>query len=210
MRAHTITTKGVGGRSRTKRTIVPGGIIALAAALLVWMVVPGSAAARHDTRLKAKMAGSKVPGQAGAPNGVGTAKLHLLPGSWTGPYRIGRQRVCFTIKYSGIGTGIETWRGLSVEVFRGKSEHGVLRLVFPGRNEGSDRGSLFLDKKSPIHRCTRRLGYYNYQGSMKWIPRSLLMKMERRPRRYHVQVATEEYPDGAIRGRLLLGPSRAD
>ena len=203
MRAHTITTKAVGGRSPTKRTVVPGAIIALAAALLVWMVVPGSAAA-HGTHLKATMAGSKVIGQAGAPTGVGTAKLHLLPTSKP-VERPGLQRVCFTIEYSGIGTGIETWKGLKAYVFRGKSEEpaprwprGGLRLVHPGIDIEHPS-----EKKSPIDDCTESLGYFDHQGNPKGaIPRRLLMKMTRRPRRYQVQVVTKEYPDGAIRGRL--------
>jgi hypothetical protein len=159
MRAHTITTKGVGGRSRTKRTIVPGGIIALAAALLVWMVVPGTAAA-HGTHQKAKMAGSKVIGQSGAPNGEGTAKLHLLPTSKPVD-KAGLQRVCFTIKYSGIGSR----KGLSIVVSRGKEDGNGLLLV---REE----------KKPPIHDCGKKFGLHDA------IPRSLLMEMTRSPRRF--------------------------
>ena len=173
MRAHTITTKTVGGRGRTKRTIVPGGILALAAALLVWMVVPGTAAA-HGTHLKAKMAGSK----SGAPNGKGTAKLHLLPTSKPTD-KLGQQRVCFRIKYSGIGSR----KGLSIGVYRGKEDEAELQLV---REE----------KKSPIHGCGRRLGLRN------GIPRSLLKEMTRSPRRFNVNLKTDKYPDGAIRGQL--------
>jgi hypothetical protein len=175
MRAHTITTKTVGGRGRTKRTLVPGGILALAAALLVWMVVPGSASA-HGTHVKAKMSGDQVVGGPGAPNGEGTAKLHLWQEN-------GEEAVCFTVKYNGI----ESRKGLDVAVYKGKrNENGALqfRLV----NE---------DLKSPIEgrgNCVTGLG----PGSA---PKKL-NKITRNPRRYNVNVKTDKYPDGAIRGQL--------
>ena len=178
MRAHTITTKGVGGRGRTKRTLVPGGILALAA-LLVWMVVPGTAAA-HGTHLKAKMAGSK----SGAPNGEWTAKLHLLPTSKPVD-KLGKQRVCFTIKYSGIGSR----KGLSIGVYRGKEDEAELLLV-------REEPTRAFSKKSPIHACGNHFGWHD------GIPWSLLKEMTRSPRRFHVNLKTDKYPDGAIRGKL--------
>ena len=78
-----------------------------AAALVAAMIVP-AAAFGHGTHVKAKMSGSKVVGQPGAPNGKGTANLHLLRG---------KGQVKFKIKFSRIGGK----SGLSIGVYKGRS-----------------------------------------------------------------------------------------
>jgi CHRD domain len=104
-------------------------VFVAAAALLAAMIVPGMALA-HGTHQKAKMSGSKVVGQPGAPNGEGTAKLHLLRG---------KGRVCFTIKYSGI----RSRDGLNIGVYRGKKDqNGAEKIVLVNK-----------EKKDPIHGC---------------------------------------------------------
>ena len=77
-----------------------------ACALLAAMVLP-SAAFAHGTHVKAKMSGSKVVGAAGAPNGNGTANLHLLRG---------KGQVKYKVKFSKIGGK----SGLNIAVYRGK------------------------------------------------------------------------------------------
>ena len=138
-----------------------------AMALLAAMMVPGMASA-HGTHQKAKMSGSKVVGESGAPGGEGTAKLHLLRG---------KGRVCFTIKYSGIGSR----DGLNIGVYRGKKDqNGAEKIVLV--NE---------EKKDPIHGC------------VDGVANGLLRKMTRSPRGFHVNLKTDAYRvDGAMRGQL--------
>jgi hypothetical protein len=142
-------------------------LLLAATALLVAMIVPGMASA-HGTHVKAKMSGSKVVGQAGAPNGEGTAKLHLLRN---------KSRVCFTIKYTGIGSR----NGLEIGVYKGKT----------GQNGNQVITLVETEKKDPI------------EGCVNGIPRSTLRGITRSPHRYHVNVKTDLYPDdGAMRGQL--------
>jgi CHRD domain len=142
-------------------------LVLTAAALVAAMVVPATASA-HGTHLKAKMAGSKVIGESGASGGEGTAKLHLLRK---------KERVCFTINYSGIGSR----NGLEIGVYRGKKdENGAQKITL-----------VETEKKDPISGC------------VDGITKRLLKKITRSPRRFHVNVKTAKYPDdGAIRGQL--------
>jgi CHRD domain len=138
-----------------------------AGALLVAMIVPGMASA-HGTHVKAKMSGSKVVGAAGAPNGTGTTRLHLLRN---------KSRVCFTIKYSGIGSR----NGLDISVYQGKS----------GQNGNEVFNLVNQEKKDPI------------EGCVNGVARSTLRQITRNPHKYHVNLKTDLYPtDGAIRGQL--------
>ncbi len=100
-----------------------------AGALLAAMIVPATASA-HGTHVKAKMSGDQVVGTAGAPNGEGTAKLHLLRQ---------KSKVCFTVKYAKIGST----KGLDVGVYSGKrNENGSLQFTLVDE-----------DLKSPIKDC---------------------------------------------------------
>jgi hypothetical protein len=69
-------------------------MLAVAGCLGALLVLPGAAGA-HGTHLKAKMTGEQVVGEPGAPNGEGTAKIHL---------RKGKGDLCFNVKWSGIGS----------------------------------------------------------------------------------------------------------
>ena len=142
-------------------------LLLAAGALLVAMIVPSTASA-HGTHVRARMDGSKIVGQPGAPGGEGTAKLHLLRK---------KQRVCFRIEYSGIGSR----DGIEIGVYRGKKdENGAQKVTLV---EGQ--------KHDPI------------EGCVNGIPKSTLKKMTRSPRRFHVNVKTSKYPvDGAMRGQL--------
>ncbi|HZA89731.1 MAG TPA: CHRD domain-containing protein [Solirubrobacterales bacterium] len=146
---------------------IKGSLLLAATALFVAMIVPGIASA-HGTHVKAKMSGDQVVGVAGAPNGSGTAKLHLLRN---------KSRVCFTVKYTGIGSR----KGLDVSVYKGKrSENGALQFTLVDE-----------DLKTPIRDC------------VDGIQKQTLKKITRSPRRYNVDVKTDKYPtDGAIRGQL--------
>jgi CHRD domain len=77
-----------------------------AAALVAAMILPAAAFA-HGTHVKAKLSGSKVVGAAGAPNGNGTANLHLLRG---------KGQVKYKVKFSKIGGKA----GLDIAVYKGK------------------------------------------------------------------------------------------
>jgi hypothetical protein len=146
---------------------IKGSLLLAATALLVAMIVPGMASA-HGTHVKAKMSGSQVVGQAGAPGGEGTTRLHLLRN---------KGRVCFRIKYSGIGSR----DGLEIGVYTGKK----------GENGNQVITLVETEKKDPI------------EGCVNGIPKSTLRKITRRPNRYHVNLKTANYPtDGAMRGQL--------
>jgi CHRD domain len=109
---------------RIKRSVAIGAVGLMAA-----LVVPGIASA-HGTHVKAKMSGDQVVGQAGAPNGTGTAKLHLLRQ---------KSKVCFTVKYEQIGSR----KGLDVGVYKGKrNQDGALQFTLVDE-----------DLKSPIKDC---------------------------------------------------------
>lgn len=141
-------------------------VLAASCALLAAMAMPALASA-HGTHLVAKMKGSKVVGGDGAPGGKGTAKLHVLKG---------KQRICFRIKFSGIGSR----DGLNVGVYRGQR----------GKN-GNEQFELEATKRSP------------FSGCVDGIKKKLLKKMTQRPKRYHVNLKTDRYPTyGAIRGQL--------
>jgi CHRD domain len=100
-----------------------------AGALLVAMIVPGTASA-HGTHVKAKMDGSKVVGQPGAPGGEGTARIHLLRN---------KGRACFRIEYSGIGSR----DGLEIGVYKGRK----------GQNGNQVITLVETVKKDPIEGC---------------------------------------------------------
>lgn len=68
-------------------------------------LVPATAVAAP--KVKAKMTGDQVVGQPGAPNGQGTAKLHLLRG---------KGKVRFQVSYKKIGGK----KNLDIGVYRGK------------------------------------------------------------------------------------------
>jgi hypothetical protein len=109
---------------RLKRSVAIGAV-----ALMAALVVPGMASA-HGTHVKATMSGDQVVGQAGAPNGTGTAKLHLLRQ---------KSKVCFSVKYEKIGSR----KGLDVGVYKGKrNENGALQFTL-----------VDDDLKSPIKDC---------------------------------------------------------
>jgi CHRD domain len=146
---------------------IKGTLLLAASALLVAMILPGMASA-HGTHVKAKMSGDQVVGQAGAPGGEGTTKLHLLRN---------KGRVCFRIKYSGIGSR----DGLEIGVYKGRK----------GVNGNQVITLVETEKKDPI------------EGCVNGIPKSTLKKITRSPRRYHVNLKTAKYPtDGAMRGQL--------
>lgn len=99
-------------------------VLGAAAALLAAMVAPGLASA-HGTHVKAKMSGSKIVGNPGAPNGKGTAKLHLL-----------RQKgkVRFQVSFKRIGGK----KGLDIGVYRGKSgKNGNEQFTLADQSEAS-------------------------------------------------------------------------
>jgi hypothetical protein len=82
------------------------------------LVLPGAASA-HGTHLKSKMTSEQVVGEPGAPNGEGTAKIHL---------RKSKGDLCFNVQWSGIGST----RNLNVGIYSGATgENGneVVALV---------------------------------------------------------------------------------
>jgi hypothetical protein len=104
---------------RTKSSVAIGAV-ALTAAL----IVPGMASA-HGTHIKAKMSGSQVVGQAGAPNGKGRTYLHIL-----------RQKsaVRFKVNYSKIGGRA----GMNIGVYSGKrGENGNLEFTLADKPSSS-------------------------------------------------------------------------
>src|SRR3990170_2349094 len=100
-----------------------GSLLLAASALLVALTVPGTASA-HGTHVKAKMSGSQVVGQAGAPNGEGVASLHLLRQ---------KSKVRFRVKFSDIGGEA----GLDIGVYSGKrGENGSLQFTLTDQPHG--------------------------------------------------------------------------
>jgi hypothetical protein len=102
--------------------LVAAGVLACAA------IVPAVASA-HGTHVKAKMSGDQVVGQAGAPNGTGTANLHLLRQ---------KSKVRFKTKFSDIGGKA----GLDIAVYSGKKgENGTLEFTLStGKKNGVATG----------------------------------------------------------------------
>ena len=97
--------------------------------LAVAAIVPGAASA-HGTHLKAKMTGSQVVGQAGAPNGTGRANLHVLKN---------KERICYEVQWDKIGNKT----GLNIGIYSGKS----------GKN-GNEVVSLVDSKQNdPVEGC---------------------------------------------------------
>ena len=104
-------------------------VLAAACCMVAAAIVPAVASA-HGTHLKAKMSGDQVVGAAGAPNGSGTASLHVLKG---------KEKLCFDIKWNNIGNK----QGLNIGVYTGKE----------GKN-GNELISLVTKKApSPISDC---------------------------------------------------------
>lgn len=99
-------------------------VVIVASALVAAMVVPGMASA-HGTHVKAKMSGSEVVGQAGAPNGKGRTYLHILRK---------KQEVRFKVNYSKIGGGA----GMNIGVYSGKrGEDGNLEFTLSNQRSSS-------------------------------------------------------------------------
>jgi hypothetical protein len=86
-----------------------------------------------------------------------------------------RNEVCWKLRFSGIAG-----KATSSAIFLGsKGEDGPTKV-------------LFFDTKqtSPVSGCTEN------------IAKSKIRKIKQHPRRYHVNVESKKYPDGAIRGQL--------
>jgi hypothetical protein len=99
-------------------------VVIVASALVVAMVVPGMASA-HGTHVTAKMSGSEVVGQPGAPNGKGRTYLHILRK---------KQKVRFKVNYSKIGGKA----GMNIGVYSGKQgKDGKLEFTLANRPSGS-------------------------------------------------------------------------
>ena len=104
--------------------------LAVAASCVAVAAVVPSIASAHGTHLKAKMSGSQVVGAQGAPNGTGTAKLHVLKD---------KNRLCYDVKWDSIGNS----QGLNIGVYKGAE----------GKN-GSEVVSLTTQKHpSPVEGC---------------------------------------------------------
>jgi hypothetical protein len=104
--------------------------MAAAASCLAVAAVAPSMASAHGTHLKAKMSGDQVVGAAGAPDGTGTAKLHLLKD---------KNRICFDVKWDSIGNK----QGLNIAVYSG------------AEGENGDEVVTLVDEKlsSPVEGC---------------------------------------------------------
>lgn len=103
--------------------------VAALAAVAVAAVVP-SVASAHGTHLKAKMTGEQVVGDPGAPDGEGTAKLHLLKG---------KGQLCYNLAWSGIGSV----KGLNAGVYTGEAgENGNEFVPFAGDVSAADKKGM--------------------------------------------------------------------
>lgn len=120
-----------------------------AAALIAALAVPGAAFA-HGTHVKANLKGSKVVGDPGAPNGKGTANLHLLRN---------KGKVRFQITFKRIGGK----KGLNIGVYRGKKgEDGNELFTLLDHSEASPiKGNVTNIPKGTLKQITRNPGRYH-------------------------------------------------
>jgi hypothetical protein len=82
--------------------------------------------------------------------------------------------VCFSLEFQGIAG-----KATSSGIFAGKKgEDGATKVVFFDKPQNS-----------PVKGCVKA-------------KKKLLLKIKKKPRRYHVNVESKKYPDGAIRGQL--------
>ena len=126
-----------------------GSLLVAASALLVVLIVPGAASA-HGTHVKAKMSGSQVVGQQGAPNGEGVANLHLLRQ---------KSKVRFRVKFSDIGGEA----GLNIGVYSGKrGENGSLEFTLSNQAHASPvKGIATGVPKKTLKQITRHPRLYH-------------------------------------------------
>ena len=100
-------------------------LVPLAAGALVAAMILPRAAFAHGTHVKAKLSGSNVVGAAGAPNGKGTANLHLLRG---------KGQVKYSVKFSKIAGKA----GLNIGVYKGKKgQNGAEQFVLVDQDTNS-------------------------------------------------------------------------
>lgn len=129
---------------RTKLTT-----LAAAGCLGLLLILPGAAAA-HGTHLKAKMTGEQVVGEPGAPNGEGTAKIHL---------RKAKGNLCFNVQWSGIGTT----RDLNVGIYSGKTGEngGELVALVPQAQDNRGIEGCVDAAKSTLRKLNRNPHLYH-------------------------------------------------
>ena len=88
-----------------------------------------------------------------------------------------RKEVCFRLNFSGIG------QATSAGIFIGKSgQDGNTKVVF---FDTPQKGTKVVD-------CVKS-------------KKRIMKRIKRKPRNYHVNVETKQFPDGAIRGQLEKG-----
>jgi hypothetical protein len=129
---------------RTKLTTT-----AAAVCLAALLILPAAASA-HGTHLRAKMTGAQVVGQPGAPNGEGTAKIHLLKQ---------KERLCFKVNWSGIGGT----RNLNAGIYSGRAgENGNEVVALIPETEKSNSISGCVDAaKSDLRKLNRNPHLYH-------------------------------------------------
>lgn len=142
-------------------------LLPLFAAVAVFgaLMIPGLV--QGATKLKGQMTGDQVVNpEGGAPDGEGRVKLRVN--------RV-KRRICFRIRYTGIGT-------TATESVLHKGKRNRIGRPIVTLFEGTEA--------SPVEGCVRD------------VRRRFIKRLKRKPQRHYVDVDNSEYPDGAIRGQL--------
>jgi hypothetical protein len=124
-------------------------MIAAAGCLGALLIAP-TAATAHGTHLKAKMTGDQVVGGPGAPNGEGTAKIHL---------RKGKGDLCFKVNWSGIGGT----RGLNAGIYSGAAGQNGNEVVAlqPDAEKGNSISGCVDAARSILRKLNRNPHLYH-------------------------------------------------
>jgi hypothetical protein len=142
--------------------------------LVAALVLSGSATAK-PVGLSAKLQGgaAEVPGP-GDPNGSGRALVRT---------NVAKNRVCFAISWKGLGSV------LFAHIHKGKKGvAGDVVVTLFTASGGADQG---------LSKNVRAIA-----GCVKGVGKGLLRQINAKPWGYYVNVHTQGYPAGAIRGQL--------
>lgn len=148
------------------------------ALVLVTLAAASVAAAPRSFTFNVPMSGAQEPGGTGDPNATGSATLMLSPGA---------KEVCYAISWANVGnsTADRVWGG---HIHIGPA--GVNGDIF-----------IHLFGGPPASMNTSFLGTANTSGCVD-APSSAIARIIANPSDYYVNIHSNDYPGGAIRGQL--------
>lgn len=150
----------------------------MTAAVVVALSAASVAAAPRSFTFNVPLSGAQEPNGAGDPNASGSATLMLSPGA---------KEVCYAISWANIGnsTADRVWGG-------------HIHIGPPGVNGGI---FIHLFGGPPASMNTSFLGTGSTSGCVD-APSSAIARIIAHPSDYYVNIHSNDYPGGAIRGQL--------